>query len=91
MGARPVARPKSQRVQIAKSFASNSTRQGSNDGELLHPKYRGCKGKHQRVQRDGGAIAGGIDGAFAPNAPAWLRAWPWVQNNFRRALLGTAN
>ena len=31
------------------------------------------------------AIAGAIDGAIAPNAPAWLRAW--VQHNFRRALL----
>ena len=29
----------------------------------------GSKGKRQRVQRDGGAIAGAIDGALAPNAP----------------------
>ena len=33
------------------------------------------------MQQDGGAI----DGAIAPNAPAWLRAW--VQNNLERALL----
>ena len=37
------------------------------------------------VQRDGGAIAGAIDGAIAPNAPAWLRAR--VQDNFRLTLL----
>ena len=37
------------------------------------------------MQRDGGAIAGAIDGAIAPNALAWLRAW--IQNNFGRALL----
>ena len=37
------------------------------------------------MQRDGGAITGAIDGAIAPNAPAWLRAW--VQRNFRRMLL----
>ena len=62
----------------AKLFAMKSTRQGSNDGELLHPKYIGCKVKRHRVQWDGGAI----DGA---NAPAWLRAW--VQHNFRRTQL----
>ena len=28
------------------------TRQGSNDGELLYPKYTGCKAKRQRVQWD---------------------------------------
>ena len=62
-----------------------STRQDSNDGELLHPKYIGCKAKRQRVQWDGFAIAGAIDGAIATNAPAWLRAW--VQHNCGRALL----
>ena len=67
---RPVARPKS--PEGAKSFASLQGRTlGSNDGELLCPKYIGCKAKHQRVQRDVGAI----DGVIAPNAPAWLRAW----------------
>ena len=62
-----------------------STRQGSNDSELLYLKYIGYKAKSQKVQWDGGAIAGAIagaiDGAIAPNAPAWLRAW--VQHNFR--------
>ena len=33
------------------------------------------------VQQDGGVI----DGAMAPNAPTWLRAW--VQNNSGRSLL----
>ena len=46
----PVARQKSQRVQ--KPFTMNSTRQGSNDGELLYPRYTGCKGKRRRVQWD---------------------------------------
>ena len=36
----------------AKSFSMKSTRQGSNDGELLYPKYTGCKAKRQRVQWD---------------------------------------
>ena len=35
---RPVARPKSRRVQTAKLFAMKSTRKGSNDGELPYPK-----------------------------------------------------
>ena len=48
-------------------------------------KYIGCKAKRQWVHRNGCAIAGAIDGAIAPNAPACLRAW--VQNNFGRALL----
>ena len=69
----------------AKSFAMKSTRQGSNDGELLYPKYIGCETKRQRVQWDGGAIAGAVDGAIAPNAPDWLRAW--VLHNFRRTQL----
>ena len=29
-----------------------STRQGSEDGELLYSKYAGCKAKRQRVQWD---------------------------------------
>ena len=63
---RPVARPKS--PEEAKSFASPQGRTlGSNDGELLYSKYIGCKAKHQRVQRDVGAI----DGVIAHNAPAW--------------------
>ena len=52
---------------------------------FTYPKYIGYKAKYQRVQWDGGAIAGAINGAVAPNAPAWLRAW--VQHNFRRTLL----
>ena len=46
--------------------------------------YIRCKAKRQRVQRDGGAIAGAIDGEIVPNAPAWLGAW--VQHDFRRTL-----
>ena len=34
----------------AKSFTLKSTRQGSNDGELLYPKYTRCKAKRPRVQ-----------------------------------------
>ena len=36
----------------AKSFTIESTGQGSNDRELLHPKYTGCKAECQRVQWD---------------------------------------
>ena len=36
----------------AKPFTMNSTRQGSNDGELLYLRYTGCKGKRRRVQWD---------------------------------------
>ena len=46
------------------------TRQGSNDSELLYPTYKGCIAKRQKVQGDGGIIAGAIDGVIAPNAPA---------------------
>ena len=80
IGTRPVARPKSQRVQNHLKWIQGRAL-GSKDGELLYPKYIGCKAKRQRVQRDGGEI----DGAIPPNAPAWLRAW--VQHNFRRTLL----
>ena len=48
----------------AKSFTLKSTRQGNNDGEL-YPKCIGCKAKRQRLQRDGGAIAGAMYGAIA--------------------------
>ena len=36
----------------AKSFRMKSTRQGSNDDELLYPKYTGCKAKRQRAMWD---------------------------------------
>ena len=36
----------------AKSFTLKSTRQSSNDGEFLYPKYTRCKPKRQRVQWD---------------------------------------
>ena len=45
----PVARSKSQKVQF---FTMKSTRQGSNDDELLYHKYTWCKAKRQRVQWD---------------------------------------
>ena len=32
------------------SFIMRSTRQGSNDGEILYLKYIGCKTKRKRVQ-----------------------------------------
>ena len=36
----------------AKPLTMKSARQGSNDGELLYPRYTGCKAKCQRVQWD---------------------------------------
>ena len=45
-----------------------STRQGSNDGELLYPKYI------HRVQSEAPEGAMGLaEGAIAPIATAWLR------------------
>ena len=53
-GRRGTARPNTaSRAKIpkgAKSFTMKSTRQGSNDGELLYPNYTGCKAKRQRLQ-----------------------------------------
>ena len=44
------ARSQAKIPEGAKSFTMKSTRQGSHDGELLYPKYAGCKAKRQRVQ-----------------------------------------
>ena len=68
---RPVAKPKSQRVST-NSFAMKSTRQGSNYGEFLYPKYIGCKAKRQRVQRV---------------VQCTRLVTGWIQHNFGRALL----
>ena len=57
-----------------------STRQDSNVGELVYPKHI-----HMVHSEAPDGAMGTTDGAIAPNAPAWLRAW--VYHNLRRTLL----
>ena len=46
------ARSQAKIPEGAKSLTLKSTRQGSNDSELLYPKYTGCKAKRHRVKSD---------------------------------------
>ena len=64
-----LARSQAKIPEGAKPFALKSTRPGNNDGEVLYPKYI-------RVQNEApeGATEP-AEGASAPIAPAWLRAW----------------